>query len=193
MDSRTRRLIRPMSVLLLGLLLAVTAGAVAFGSQGARPAAPAKPAAPTARPTPTATPAPTARPQATPVWVDRPHLFVDIVDGAGREITIEVADGYATLAKARPGVAGDGMSVPWGELAVAQLDARTLRLTWAGQSTEDHILSIDPVSKTLRLSRPAILDGDSIAFDRVLILEFVGPISADEYEAVILTGFDTQG
>ena len=154
--------------------------------------------APSADPSPTAKPSPTARPTATPSQsldpADRPHVFVDLIDGAGRTITIEIGDRSGLLVAARSGDPKDGASVPNGEITVENnsTDTRTLILTWAGASLEDHVLTIDGEARTFRVSGPKAT-GDSLPGDRVVILEFSQAVPAEEVEAIFQEGMDSIG
>lgn len=83
---------------------------------------------------------------------------------------------------ARSGLAGDGMSVLWHDVAVENVDADTLKITWVGLPVDEVVgLSIARVGGGLRLSFTEALpypDTDAVGGDRVLIVDFDGQVSA---------------
>ena len=55
-----------------------------------------------------------------------------LVQAAGDDVTVDVADGSGTLLEATSGEPGDGASVEPGQLHIVNDDPSTLRLTWTG-------------------------------------------------------------
>jgi hypothetical protein len=128
----------------------------------------------TAPPTPTATPAPSGSPIAE-------ALELDVA--TAHHVTVVVDDQTGRLVKAASGRAGDGMSVRWGSAEVVNVDDHTLRVTWVGLPGDQQIaLAIGDASGavTLAFEQPAPPEySDATGFDRVLVLQFAGPVPAD--------------
>lgn len=101
------------------------------------PTAPVKTPEPAAEPT--GTPVPTAAPSGTPVATpdsndggsDAMPIKVDLQNATGADGHVDIADTTGLLVDAGSGTPGDGMSVEPYTLKVENLDATTLRLTWA--------------------------------------------------------------
>ena len=180
------------SILFAGLLVAgCSAAASSSPSISVGPTAAASPteSSQTASVGPGAsvTPTPTAAPSAGRTF------HVQLANETGRDVTIDVKDESGRLVEATSGTPGDGASVPPNVAVVANDDASTLRLTWAGPPcANDGLLVIDASAALFTIVQPDCT-GDSIAFDRVLILTFSGLIEAADVEAVIQTGIDTPG
>jgi hypothetical protein len=120
-------------------------------------------------------------------------FHVQLENETGRDVTIDVKDESGRLVEATSGTPGDGASVPQNEVVVANDDASTLRLTWAGPPCANEGLLVINASAALFTVVQPDCTGDSIAIDRVLILTFSGSIAAADIEAVIQTGIDTPG
>ena len=89
------------------------------------------------------------------------------------------------------------MSVEPYTLKVENVDATTLKLTWVDFPIDNALaLYIDKSDPGIRLVlvQPEPADpGDSIGFDRELVLSFSEPISAHQVEAFLQDGLDTPG
>jgi hypothetical protein len=156
------------------------------------PTAPASPAP--ASPTPPADPAPTPVP--TPVD--------DLSDGVKsvrldiatpHEVVAEIKDFTGHVSDAKSGRAGDGMSVRWYDLKVENVDDDSLRLTWVGLPNDDPVkvvvtdLQGEPTIVVMQLMPPS--DSDALGFDRVLDLDFDGPVVAEDFATLVQDGWDT--
>jgi hypothetical protein len=83
--------------------------------------------------------------------------------------------------------------VATGTLKVENIDPRTLRLTWTDIPGDNALaLYIDKTLTHFVLVQPEH-EGDSIPFDRILILKFSGSVSARNIEAVLQNGTETVG
>jgi hypothetical protein len=181
------------------IALVMTVGLAACGSTATGGPASQAPAAsaPTATATPRAsTPAPSRAPLVSPEPSARPTvgpLHVDLANATGHDLSIDIQDESGRVVKASSGTPGDGASVAWRELRAENIDARTLRLTWTGMPGDDHLgLYVDEAAKVI-LVLQSERDGDAIAFDRVLVVEFDRPISANALTLGVQEGLDTIG
>jgi hypothetical protein len=213
---------RPAQITLLasiaaGVVLAVFVAFTAFGGggrgndrAGAPPPASASPSAPAE--SPAETPAPTPGPSDSPVPSEPPAatpdpddggsdampIKVDLDNATGADVYVDIADRTGLLVHAESGTPGDGMSVEPYTLKVENLDATTLQLTWIDFPVDNALaLYIDESERggiRLLLVQPEPTGpADSIGFDRVLILSFSEPVSADQVEAFLQDGLDTPG
>ena len=191
MPSVTRRLPTSKSVFVAGLLAAgCAASASSSPSMSVAPIAtpsPTEPSQPASvGPSPVA-PSPTATASAGTTF----HVL--LMTETGQDVTIDVHDESGRLIDAISGTPGDGASVPQNEVVVANDDGSTLRLTWAGPPcANDLLLVLDAAAALFTVVQPDCT-GDSVAFDRVLILTFSEPIAAADVDAVIQAGIDMPG
>jgi hypothetical protein len=80
--------------------------------------------------------------------------------------------------------AGDGMTVRWFDAEVVNLDEDSIRVTWVGLPRDEQLkLSISEQDGKLVLAfeqaaPPA--NSDATGFDRVLVIDFDAPVSADD-------------
>ena len=149
---------------------------------------PSLPATPEPAP---ATPAPSVDPDGEPDDVETIDLDVAVPG----DVRVTVIDDGGTLVDATSGRAGDGMSVRWFDLKVENVDANTLRLTWVGFAGDDEsVLNVgrnDGVtSLALQVAGPPP-NSDATGYDRVLVLEFDGPVNAADVAYTVQEGFDT--
>jgi hypothetical protein len=152
------------------LLLALAATALVVGS---RPS-----------PTPVVVPSspPTAQPSITPVPSPTPNdlvsVHVDLEVAAGQPASVDVY--FGGHIQARSGQPGDGVSVATDEIAVTNDGPNTLVLTWSGMPCEaSYRLEVSPDGRDYVLDRP-VCGGDTVAFDRVLVLTFDMPVPASQ-------------
>ncbi len=167
------------------------------------PTAPVKTPAPTAEPTesPAATPDPSEAPVPTSDpsdgGSDAMPIKVDLDNVTGADVYVDIADTTGLLVHAASGTPGDGMSVEPYTLKVENLDATTLQLTWVDFPIDNALaLYIDESEQGIRLllvQPEPTGTTDAIGFDRVLILSFSEPISADQVQAFLQDGLDTPG
>ena len=199
--SQTRRY-GPAAGPLLGfgaiVIAAIVIALVAFG--GGRRGDPAVvPVVPTSPPaTPVVTPAPSPEPSEEPDGGnDGMPIKVDLENATDHDVYVDIVDRTRLLARAVSGTPGFNASVEPYTVAVEQVDERTLRLSWVDYPIDNALaLYIDEVDGSLRLVlvQPAPTgDTDAIAFDRVLLLTFSEPVSADAVEAFLQEGLDTPG
>jgi hypothetical protein len=187
----SRGQIQPVMAVALGVVAVVALAAAVLAS---RPSAPA--AAPTAVPSvapshvPSAPPpsaAPTVSPTAAP---SGGPLTVDLANGSGHDVAIQVHDETGTLGEAVSGTPGDGMSVRWNDSIVTQVDADTIRVTWVGLPGDD-VADLNIASRNGGLALTIVQPGpvpysDAMGEDRVLELSFDGPVSADDVSVTVL-------
>ena len=167
---------RPALLFAAALLLALGATALVVGS---RPSP-----SPVVVPSPSSSPPPTALPSAalTPSLLAPIHVELDVAAGEPASVDI-VYDGEVAPRSGRP---GDGVSVSENEILVANEGPQTLRLTWSGMPCETRYrLDVSPDRRNYVLERPTC-SGDAIAFDRVLILSFDGPVPATQVSAKVV-------
>jgi hypothetical protein len=196
-------------------IVAVATTAVAVGGRnGATPSSsdgpPSTPAASASAPAsigpstrPVVTPAPTTRPTTEPTAspthanaeADAMPIKVDLRTTDGHAVYVDVADQTGLLESAVSGTPGDGASAEG--LAVENVDARTLHLTWVDFPIDNadalYIEWFDGHLRLLLVQPEPRGDTDAIGFDRELILTFSEPISAADVEAHLTTGLDTTG
>jgi hypothetical protein len=141
-----------------------------------------------------------------PTPVPTPKLVDDFSDGqkdvrldiaTPHYVVAEIKDFTGSVVDATSGRAADGMSVRWYELDVVNLDEDTLRLTWVGSPSDDPVkvvvtdLQGEPTIVVMQLMPPE--DSDAIGFDRVLDLDFHGPVVAEDFATLVQDGWDTAG
>jgi ABC-type amino acid transport substrate-binding protein len=199
----------PRSIAIVGLL-AVAATSVAIGAMAASAMTSPPPrggdfgvvvagssAAPSPTPSARASSAPTSSPSSEPVESEKPGrdaipLTVDLVNETDDAVYVDIADNSGLLVDAVSGVPHDGVSVESYTLKVENIDARTLRLTWSDYAIPNALaLYIDESARRFTLVQPEPKgDVDAMAHDRVLILTFSEPISAEDIEAILQDGLD---
>jgi hypothetical protein len=169
----------------------------------ANPTAPAVTPEPTSEPTAKPTAKPSSRPSTTPTpaptdgGIDAMPIKVDLDNATGAHVYVDIVDETGLLTAGASGTPGDGASVDYRTLDVESLDPRTLQLTWSDYPIDSALaLTIDRFDGKLRLllARPEpTTETDAMGFDRVLILTFSEPVSADDVTAVVQEGYDTAG
>jgi len=203
--SRGRLRAVPAILLAAGIILAAGCAAVG-GGPTATPVAPVPASAspipsPTpapATPTPVpATPSPAPTPKPTPAPSDPGNdgmpITVNLDNGTQDKVYIDIVDQSGKVVSATSGHPGDRAALPPGTLEVANVDARTLRLTWSDIPGDNALsLYIDKSLSHFVLVQPEH-DGDTIGYDRILILKFSVSVSARYIDAVLQTGTETVG
>ncbi len=163
-----------MAALALGAVLAACSAVAGAPS-------PDVPGGPT--PSVPATPLPSVAPSPAPDGDFR----VDLDIATGHDVSVVIDDEPDSLVGAESGRAGDGMSVRWGDVEIVNVDADTLRVTWVGLPVDTVIelaVSVEGDGYRLDFVQPAPPpDSDAIGFDRVLVLDFDGPVAADAVDA----------
>jgi hypothetical protein len=203
--------IRPAALAVAGLALtAVAVSAFAAGPAGptsARADTPAAPSAPvpaapasaapgSADPTEAPTEAPSEAPSDEP-GRDAMPIAVELETSDGHAVSVDVVDHTGWISGAVSGRPGDGASVEGYTLHVANVDARTLRLTWIDFAMDNQLaLFVDDVDGQIRLAlvQPGPTGPtDAIGADRVLDLTFDRAVDAASVEAILQEGLDTPG
>lgn len=166
-----------------------TAGAEA-GSQAPSatpPVATPQPSTPAPSRPPASTPGPTAQPS------DGTPTRVVLESRAADHVTIDILDKSGRIVRAESGHPAEGASVPGGQLKAESIDARTLRLTWTDLPGDNELgLYLNETASVMLVIQPDH-DGDAMALDRVLIVEFDRPVSADDFLLGVQEGLDTAG
>ncbi len=143
-------------------------------------------------PTPStpATPIPTVAPSPSPDG----DVVVDLDIATDHEVTVVIDDRGGVITGASSGRAGDGMSVRWGDVEVVNVDDDTLRVTWVGLPVDAEVgltVTADGSGYGLVFEQPAPpADSDAVGFDRVIVLDFAGPVSADDVDASVVEAND---
>lgn len=205
-QARTdRRTGAAVAAFTFGAIAVVTAAIVAFvafgGAGNGRPnqggivipppaEAPSTPPKPTVEPTtdPTTAPSPSSKPEAP--------IRVRIATLNRADVSVDVVDETSRVLDARSGPPIEGTSVDYDRLAVENVDATTLRLTWIDYPIDNALTLL--VSQggdgrvRLVLVRPGPTETtDTIAFDRQLLVRFASPIDAADVEPFVQDGLDT--
>ncbi len=134
--------------------------------------------APAKTPTPTPTPTPSV------------PGSVDLDNASGHDVSILIHDQVGVLVDAESGKPGDGMSVRWHDSIVENVDAASIRVTWVGLPGDDVAdlgISGEAGAYVLTIVQPGpYANTDAMGEDRVLILTFDAPVSADDVSVEIL-------
>lgn len=192
-SSPSSRAALPVAALLAVVAVLVLVAGGVLG-RGADPSpspsdAPATPP-PTVQPTAPSTPPPSADPTAQPTKAPADGTIdVDLDNHTDHAVSVVVKDETGSLVGAVSGQPTDGMSVRWFDSSVENLDAETLRVVWVGLPRDEE-LSLEitgaPGAYRLRLVQDAPpANSDAVGFDRILVLSFDTPVSADDVEVVI--------
>jgi hypothetical protein len=169
---------RAALVLAVVTLLAATIGIGVVGSQlGITPPiipipspAPSVPASPSANPSPTPAPTP---------------ITVSIIDALGKDVTAAIEDSSGLLTGASSAQPSDGGVVPGDELAITNDGPNRLRLEWTDiPCGTKYVVTIDESTSAIAVSREAC-GGDLLPMDRILVLEFSGPIDAADVAGTV--------
>jgi hypothetical protein len=169
--------LRPVLVLaVVGLLAATIAIGVGGWRLGITPPitspGPSVPASPS--PVPSPTPAPTP-------------ITVAIIDALGGEVSATIDDASGLLVGATSEQPSEGGVVPGDQLAISNGGPNRLRLEWTdlpcGAQT-GYLVSIDASGSAIAVSREAC-GGDLLPTDRILVLEFSGPIDAADVAGTV--------
>lgn len=173
----------------LALVAIVAIAAAVLASRPVGGGAPAPTARPSA-PIPSAPAKPSATPSASPSTVPGAPASVDLDSPSGHEVSILIHGETGDIEGAVSGKPRDGMSVGWHKSIVRNLDAKTIELTWVGLPG-DEVADLD-ISKansgyafTIVQMNPYPYT-DAMGEDRVLVLSFDGPASADDISVEIL-------
>ena len=183
-SSTSRSLALPVSAMVLGVLVFAVIAGGALG-RAADPGSPSPSIVPSASPSVAPSPKPSATPSVAPS--DDPadgSIVIKLDIATSHDVSVVIDDETGRLVKASSGRAGDGMSVRWYTMAVENVDAETLRVTWSGYSVDDELeLRVHEVAGKIALSlvqAGPLPNTDALGADRVLVLEFDRPVSAED-------------
>lgn len=128
---------------------------------------------------------------------DAMPIRVDIATIGDDDVHVDIVDETGRVTGARSGPATAGASVEPYTLAVENVDPTTLRLTWVDYPIDNalalYVIDHDGATQLVLVQPEPTGDTDAIAFDRVMFLEFVEPISATDVVAILQDGLDTPG
>lgn len=145
-------------------------------------AEPSTPAEPSTSPVPSE-PAP-----AEPTRFDVP-LTVATDDA----VAAEVIDWTGLVTAATSGTPGDGASVPFDAVEIANDGPTTLVITWVGGPCDrTSTIVFDAERATIAVIQEPC-EGDAIGFDRIVRLELAEPVDADSITGVLQAGGDAPG
>ena len=177
----------------------VAVGAFSVVSGPADPGKP-QPTFPPLQPLPTPTVRPTfppiqPLPTPTPSAPTQGHDEIDLDTAGGHDVRVIVTDDSGDVVGGRSGRAGDGMSIRWGDVDIVNVDADTIRLTWAG-FPRDEVVQLAVSSDGDQVSVLIVQDApypntDAMGADRVLILDFDREVDADDVVAEVEASRDT--
>jgi plastocyanin len=114
---------------------------------------------------------------------------VDLVIATSHDVTAEVIDRTGRVTAATSGTPGDGASVANGTVAIANAGPTTLEITWAGGPC-DRSVPVVLDGSTITVVQPPC-EGDAIAFDRIVRLEFADDVDAATFTGVLQESVDT--
>jgi hypothetical protein len=169
----------PARVAAIGLVALLAAACSVVGA-GDLPT----PTDPPPSPVPTQAPGgdPTTPPSPTPDVPGPVIVDLDIADEHDVSVYVDNDTGYPI--RVSSGRAGDGMSVRWFDAEVVNVDESTLRVTWVGLPRDEQVrltVSFDNGPLLLAFDQDAPpANSDATGYDRVLVLSFDTPVSADE-------------
>lgn len=176
-STTSRGQVHPAVALLLGV--AAVVGLVAAVVFAPRPSGASTSPTPTPTDRPSAAPsgAPSAAPSAGPI-------SIDLQEATGHNVALVIDDQSGNLVDAVSGTPGDGMSVRWNSAVIENIDHRTIRVTWAGLPLDDTValaIASEAGGYDLHLVQAAPYPNtDAMGADRVLVLTFDAPVSADD-------------
>lgn len=187
-STTSRSVLSAIAAVALVAILAAMAGVAASGTPDPSPSGgpSVSPSAPPASPSVPASPSPAPSDSAgIPLDIATPH-----------DVSVIVEDETGRVVDARSGRAGDGMSVRWFDVAVENIDADSIRVTWVGLPQDDVVrLTVSEQDGTVELrfvqkSPPA--NSDALGHDRVLVIDFDQPVDAGDVRTSMQESTDTQ-
>jgi hypothetical protein len=170
--------VRPALVLAVVALVAATLGLGVVGSQlGLTP-----PIIPITSPGPSVPASPSASPSPTPAPTP---ITVSIIDTLGKDVTATIEDASGLLTGASSEQPSDGGVVAGDELAITNDGPNRLRLEWTDLPCgAQYLVTIDASGSAIAVSREAC-GGDLLPMDRILVLEFSGPVDAADVAGTV--------
>ena len=178
------------AIALVAVLAVVASGAFGRGNGPVdNPAPTPKPSAP-----PTSAPSTPASPAPTDDLGDG-RITIDLDVATPHEVSLDVKDETGSLVGATSGRAGDGMSVRWYEIGLANVDDHTVRVTWVG-FPQDEVASLRVYALDGKVALTLVSDGpppnsDGLGYDRVVDLVFDQSISVKDILVSVRSSNDT--
>ena len=115
---------------------------------------------------------------------------VDLENATGHDVSVLIHDQTGDVVDAVSGTPGDGMSVRWHSAIVKNVDATSIRVTWVGlpgDDVSDLGISGAAGAYVLTVVQPGpVPQSDAMGEDRILILTFDAPVSADDVSVEVL-------
>ena len=182
-----------VAAFVLVVVVAASAGAVAGGGtpDPSSTPSPSPIVTPASSPVPTADPAPVPTPTTEPTTI--PGGFTVELDTADdNDVSVVIDDATGSITGVKSGRAADGMSVRWGDIVVENVDADTLRLTWAGWPM-DEVIKVavaadgDGLALTFTQKQP-LPNTDAMGADRVLLIDVAAAVRAEDVSARFVPG-----
>ncbi|MEW6225365.1 MAG: hypothetical protein AB1627_12135 [Chloroflexota bacterium] len=155
------------TITLAGLAVVAAMTVAACGGASAQPPTPEPSGPPVTEPSP----APSLAPAPAPITVS-------IIDPYGKDVTATIDDASGRLVRATSAQPSDGGVVPGDQLSIANDGPNRLRLEWTDLPCgTGYRIAIDAGATAIAVSREAC-GGDLLPTDRIVVLEFSGPIDA---------------
>jgi hypothetical protein len=111
-------------------------------------------------------------------------VVIDLDTVTPHAVSARVRDTTGHLVRAISGRPGAGMSVRWHDIAVSQVDERTVSVTWVGLATDEGVhvdISTEAGGYVIEIVQAGPQpQSDALGHDRVLILSFDEPIVATD-------------
>ena len=149
-----------------------------------RPSEPGSPASPM----PSSPAKPSASPSANPS--PQPVSVIELESASGHDVKADVIDQIGSLASARSGKPGDGMSVRWHDAIVRQAGPNAVEVTWVAFARDEQIgigiHDLDGPLTVVIVQAGPYPNTDALGEDRVVILSFDHPVVASDVAVEIL-------
>ena len=183
-STSTRGQAQTVVAVLLGAVVAVGLAAFAFSRPGG---VAGSPAAPSAHPSASPSAAPIVVPTASP---NNGSTVVVLESASGHDVSLNIHDDSGSIVKAASGKPGEGMSIRWHDADVQNVDARTIAIRWAAFPLDEVLdLGVNVASGQYELTfvqAGPYPNTDAMGEDRILILTFDAPVSANDVSVEIL-------
>ena len=139
---------------------------------------------------------PVASPSAPGDGGDGSETYVELETRGGQTPRALVKDLTDSLAGAATGHPAEGVSVGWDEVRVESIDDDSIRLTWSDYPIANEyavMIAIDEDGRFgIQVVRPApTTDTDTVALDRVLVLDFHVAVPLSDIDAGVQPSLDT--
>ena len=162
------------TITLAGLAVVAAMSVAACGGASAQPPTAEPSGPPVTEPSPVASPTPAPSP-----------ITASIIDPYGKDVTATIEDASGRLVRATSEQPSDGGVVPGDELSITNDGPNRLRLEWTDLPCgTGYLVTIDASGSTIAVSREAC-GGDLLPTDRILALEFSGPVDAADVAGTV--------